>query len=375
MTIVAVTSARSSPGVTSLALGLAVAAQRREQEAFLIEADAAGGVLGLRFGLSASPSLATFSGDVRRNVTSSALFANSQEILGVPTLIAPVDPLDANRQINKTASDLSTLLPQLSNRFITIDLGRVTNDTQALALGEMADAVLIATDSSIEGLQSALYLQRLLRIRSCTVAITLVGPIIHEAPEISEVTDASILGHIPKAPKASAALRGGRFNKRQFTRSEYFRSIDSLYLALSDLPSVHRAVSEDGGAGDKEIDHTAVVDTDFQVNGVAPDDAQMPPQPAPNAIPVDVGPIPSAPTGTVPVVPVAPETAEAVATAPLTPDIVDSEGFVSAHLAQEYPDLPPTVFQPAEPDSHRAANDFMAPVVQPADLNGEGIAP
>lgn len=319
--------------MTSLALGLAIAAQRRGHDSLLVEADPAGGVLGLRFGLSASPSLATFSGDIRRDVTAPALFANTQEILGVPTLIAPTDPLDSNRQITKSADGLASLLTQLPDRFIAVDLGRVTTDSKVLALGAAADLVLIASDSSIEGLQSALYLQRLLRVHSCAVAITLVGALVHEVPEIADVTDASILGHIPWSPRASAALRGGRFKLRQFTRSSYWRSIDSLYLALSDLPTTQRS---------SQIDHPVPQHTA---------DTMPPPPTGPNQVaPENIAPaqLPVAPPSTV-----------------LQPDTAPSPAKAGTGLAIADEAKPPRL------------HTFSAPVVEPriVDEVGEGSQP
>ena len=110
MTVVAVTSSRTSPGATSLGIGLALAWQNQVERSLLIEADPAGGVLSLRFDLAAAPSLTTFASDVRNGYRDDLLWANTQDLRGVRCLPAPVDPrLLRDRGSNGSPQSSSTM--------------------------------------------------------------------------------------------------------------------------------------------------------------------------------------------------------------------------------------------------------------------------
>ena len=113
MSIVAVTSSRTSPGATTVATGLALVWSRRFEQSLLVEADPSGGVLGLRFGLAPSPSLATFGSDVRNGWTPEALWSNTQELRGTACLSAPVDGRLASPWIERSAPALIEHLPGL----------------------------------------------------------------------------------------------------------------------------------------------------------------------------------------------------------------------------------------------------------------------
>lgn len=235
MTIIGLTSARSSPGITCLSVGLAAAARHRGQQSFLIEADPAGGVLGLRFSLVDRPSLTTFASDVRREVHPRLLTVNTQEVLGVPTLLAPVDPFDTQRHVQNSADSLIELLRTFEDTISFIDLGRVSNNSASLHLASKCDLVLIGSRSTVEDVQATLFLLRVLESRGCESVITVMRDLIHDRSEIEEMSSATLLGHIPEAPRASAAFMGGRFTNRSLMRTEYWRAIDALFLTLSEF--------------------------------------------------------------------------------------------------------------------------------------------
>ena len=101
MTVIAVTASRTSPGATSLATGLALALSSEYERSLLIEADAAGGVLALRFDLEVTPSLTTFGSDIRNGYTHDRVWRNTQDLRGARCMPAPVDPRLASSWVSK----------------------------------------------------------------------------------------------------------------------------------------------------------------------------------------------------------------------------------------------------------------------------------
>ncbi|MGB5755896.1 MAG: hypothetical protein WBM50_03200, partial [Acidimicrobiales bacterium] len=93
MTVVAVSSSRSSPGATSLAVALGFAWRASGALPLIVEADEAGGVLGLRFGLPFERTWTTLSADLRRANRPGLVVENAVELNGLPCLLAPVDPV------------------------------------------------------------------------------------------------------------------------------------------------------------------------------------------------------------------------------------------------------------------------------------------
>ena len=161
MTVVAICSTRSSPGATSLCVALGAAWARRGPRPLLIEADPAGGVIGLRFAMSADPSLRTLWADMRRGYSPELVQQNSTDLRGIDCLLAPTDPLLASRALEHVAPVLSRELAALS-RPVVIDLGRISDTSKALPFVSCATHVLLVGRPRVEDTQSLLYGSRLL---------------------------------------------------------------------------------------------------------------------------------------------------------------------------------------------------------------------
>lgn len=226
--IVSLTSARSSPGVTSLAVGMAYVWQELGYQPLLVEADPAGGVLGLRFDLPSEPSLTTLSADLRRGSDPQRILDNTAEIRGVRSLLSSVDPAQASRVLTRSAGILAAELPSVQ-RPVVIDAGRLGADSPSLPLLQASHQVLVLCRPRVEEAQAMLFGLRLLRGLDCRCGLVVVGergP--HDPHEIAALAGVPLVAVLPDDATLAAALTGGIYNEKRLKRSLLWRSIAAL---------------------------------------------------------------------------------------------------------------------------------------------------
>lgn len=236
MSLVGITSPRSSPGATSLAVGLAMAWQDWGLSPLLVEADPAGGVLGHRFNITgsrANRTLLSFAVDSRRGFTGQALANNVQQIAGFEALLAPLDPARANQAVDRSAQSLIEHSEE-NERPIIADLGRIQPGSPALKLARACDMVLVVLEPQIDQVQSSLFQLASLRQQGLIPELVLVGTGEFDPADIAASSDASIAAVLPKSPKTAAALSGGTYRRGAFNRSPLWRSISALARGVAD---------------------------------------------------------------------------------------------------------------------------------------------
>lgn len=270
MTVIAVTSARSSPGVTSLAYGISLAWKQQSIPPLLVEADPRGGVLGLRFDLSAEPSLVTLGADMRRGFDPRLVHNNAIDLHGIECLLAPTDPLVATRTLEGSARILADELPSFELETV-IDLGRIFDRSPALPLARCADRVLIVARPRVDEAQSLLFAVRLLKAHDCDVALVTIGDGPYQPEEICELAEVPLAGVIPDDRALASALTGGLYSARRLKRSLLWRSINAIAHAL--------VQERDEGAtpkGENDIPETDSLDAPADPS---PADLKLPPPP------------------------------------------------------------------------------------------------
>jgi hypothetical protein len=135
---------KGSPGVTTLALALA--AYGRRQGAVLIEADAAGGDLALRFGLAQHPGLAEFAARARQTVDRPNVLdglvrrVEAGKAGAVDLVPAPVEPAAVEAALAALAANPETLGVAGRDRPVLLDLGRLDGHGPGSELLEFCDA-------------------------------------------------------------------------------------------------------------------------------------------------------------------------------------------------------------------------------------------
>lgn len=227
MTLIAVTSSRTSPGSTTLAVGLSLAWSHQVDKSLLIEADPAGGVLGLRFGLRSTPSLTTFGSDCRNGYEEDLLWANTQDLRGFECMPGSVDPRLSSSWLERVDPMIAKHVPELSAPTI-VDLGRLSNDLSAPNIIKAADRVLVVTRPTIAEIQSLRFRIRQVRLAGGTPNLVVIGDRPHDPHEIARLVDIPLLAVIPDEPALAAALCGARLSERRLRRSRFWRTIVGL---------------------------------------------------------------------------------------------------------------------------------------------------
>lgn len=248
MTALALASAKASPGVTTLALGLALAWPRhRGTPTLLVEADPDGGSLAARLGLGYEPGLVALAGAARRGLDAELLGAHAQPLAeGVSVVFGPAGAEQA------TAA-LATLAPRLAPALgglpldVVVDLGRCSPRTPALELARAARLVLMVARPSLEEAQHLPGRVAALRAAGCEVGVVCVGSGPYPPAEVAASAGAELVGVVADDARGAARLgvdpAGGGVR-----RSLLWRSTADLARALAARPGALR-VAERAGSG------------------------------------------------------------------------------------------------------------------------------
>lgn len=290
MPIIGVTSGGGSPGATSTALGLAFALGRQSgRNPVLIESDPDGGVLGLRFGFPAEPSLASLAAAVARSADDDQLLYNHCiDLSGVRVLAAPGDPLIARWALNRSAAGIARTVSN-SGAPAVIDLGRMLGDSPASPLAGAADRVLIVTRPTADEVQRMLFVNRALTTIGCRTALVVVGHAPYNPQDVAALAGVPLLAVLPDDPKTATALSGGHHNVRKFRKSVLWLTLHEMAdRILRSYPVPGASESEpaptgpsteelrtlpppdDGGGDDHREPATSHPAGHPDVNGVAP---------------------------------------------------------------------------------------------------------
>ncbi|MEM9200607.1 MAG: hypothetical protein AAGC53_03065 [Actinomycetota bacterium] len=231
MAVVALMSQRGSPGTTTSALALAatwpLAAGRRK---VLIEADPAGGVLALRYGLPIEPGLLSLAVALRSRPNADTLHNHVQTLPGgLDVVVAPEDPTQVESVLGQAGSRLMDLLTGLADVDVIIDLGRAQSESvQPITNG--AKALLMVARPEPEHLIPAA--QRIPLIRRPDLAWLLVGDRPYSPDEVIEASGYRVAGVIADDARSAQAIRSGEGGDR-INRGELMRSASRISSTLS----------------------------------------------------------------------------------------------------------------------------------------------
>jgi hypothetical protein len=239
MALVVVMSLHASPGVTTLATGLAHHLTVVGRPAMLVEADPDGGVLAARHDLSLAPSLTDLAGAARRSITADDLDRYSQR-LG-PSLSAVV----AHPSSEQTSAALRASAATLATAFagsgleVIVDVGRWRADSPARPIVEQATTVVLVARPLLEDVvqivQFATTFPDPERVR-----LVLAGDRPFSPVQIAEATGFATVASIPGSNLS--AIGGERSGGRR-QRHAWRRALDAVSASL-------------GGVSEQEIGAT-----------------------------------------------------------------------------------------------------------------------
>lgn len=227
MTLIAITSAKHSPGATTLAVAVAALAAE-QQPAMVIELDPAGGDIAARAGLRLEPGLGTLAGAARRGITTDLLAHHLQPLAsGAQALVAPSTREHATTAIRSLAARLPLALVG-HDALAIVDLGRWQPDHPvADILGSSAMTMLVITPT-VEGVEHARNRLPCLMARSERVLTVTVGDRPYREEEISRALGCPVVA-LPIDRRGAEAVGAGLGLDRWLRRTAFVRAVRVVF--------------------------------------------------------------------------------------------------------------------------------------------------
>lgn len=221
--MIAIGSVRSG-GATTLALALAACLER----AVLVEADADGGVLALRYGLSREPGLLTLAAS--RQIAGEAVLEHAQRLPGgLAVVVAPESPERATQVLRTASLRLAALLRGPLSLPIVVDAGRLSPSSPALPLVEAASVVMVAARPRADELVAGAERVASLGERA---GLVLVGSGPYRAQDVAAQLGCPVLGSVADDARAARTLADGG-SATVLARSSLVRSVRTLASSLA----------------------------------------------------------------------------------------------------------------------------------------------
>lgn len=228
MTLIGITSVRGAPGVTTTSLLLASALT---QPTALIEADLAGGVLAIRYGLGREPGLTTLAAS--SGLEPDAWRDHAQDAGGVAVLVGPDGPDHARRLWHRAGGRIARLLVDSSTTGV-VDLGRVSDELPCS--GDLALLVVLVRPVA-DDLVTLSHRLAGLRRHAHQLGVVLVGDGDYRPDDVRDSLGVEILGSLPADAHAAEAL-AGRGRAAHLTRSPLYRSAAAVAAAVDQVVSM-----------------------------------------------------------------------------------------------------------------------------------------
>lgn len=223
--MIVVGSVRSA-GATTLAMALAGCCER----AVLVEADADGGVLALRYGLSREPGLLSLA--AARSASGETILEHAQGLPGgLPVVVGPESPDKATQLLTNAGQRLATLLAMVDGLDVIVDVGRLRPSSPAACLAAAAPVTLIVALPRAEELVAAA--ERVAAF-GAGAGLVLVGAGPYSAKDVSTHLGCPVVATIAEDPRAARRLTEGG-SARGLARSGLARSARTLATRLADL--------------------------------------------------------------------------------------------------------------------------------------------
>ena len=238
MSLLVLASAKGSPGVTTLGLGLAWAWPGHRQ-VVLAELDAAGGDIAARFALGAEPGVASLAAASRRGVDTPAVLEHCQHLSGrLPVLVGPPGADQARRAVAMIVPALVKAMVGRDSFDVIADCGRLGAEASAVELAREASLVLLLSRPDVASLSHVASLAAALGPPDeGAVGLVLVGDGPYPRAEVSHAIGVEVVAVLPHDPDGAIALGGGA-GTRAARRLPLLRAIADLPQALAArLPS------------------------------------------------------------------------------------------------------------------------------------------
>lgn len=234
MTVVAVGSAKASPGATTLCLALAATWPRAGIPAVVIEVDPDGGSLAARLGLGYEPGLVSLAAAARRGVDRDLLLAHGQSLGGALSVVCgPASPQQASAALGAVGPRLAERMADLLDAAVLVDVGRLGPTSPALPLARSADVCVLTARPRLDEIQHLDSRARALEQAGCRVGLVCVGAEPYSPLEVAASVGVDLLGVVADDPKGAGLLCGRPGDDRALRRSMLWRTAADLAAAIA----------------------------------------------------------------------------------------------------------------------------------------------
>lgn len=229
MTLVALASAKASPGVTTTTLLLAAAWPH--DDVVVVEADPDGGDLAARYGLASEPSLVSAAAAMRRGPEVADPLAHAQTLPGgIRALMGPAGGDQAHGALAAGAF-LADALASLDPTVVLVDCGRLRAASPARPLVDAADMTVIVARPRLDEVRHLAHRADL----AGRVGVVCIGQKPYDPQEVADALGVVLLGVLADDAAAADALRNGRGHAQALRRSPLARSAVGVAARLSRL--------------------------------------------------------------------------------------------------------------------------------------------
>lgn len=237
MSVVCLTSAHGSPGVTTTALVLA-ATWPPHRRCLLVEADPFGGVIAARYGLGDTPGLSSLAADCRRGLDDDSVWRHTQYLLGgVPVLVGAATLDEAYAVLRDLTPALTKWFTNQTEIDVIIDCGRILPGLSTVGIIGEAGVGMVLTRPTLDQLRPATHRVGALNASGIDAGLLLVGDEPYGPGEVIAALDVDVVGVVGWDPRTAAVLTGSRGAVRNLRRSPLVRSVAALAQRLAPLPS------------------------------------------------------------------------------------------------------------------------------------------
>lgn len=227
MSIVVLGSVRSSPGVTTLSLAIA----SWLEGSVVVEADADGGVLAVRYGLGRDPGVVSLAAD--RSGERDMLLSHAQRLPGgLPVIVGPESAERASHLWRAAGDDIGDALSAFEGAAI-VDAGRLRPASPVLPLIGRAATVVVVARPVAEELIAAADRISTLSSGGAQVGVVLLGDRPYAPAEVVDEFGWDLLGVVATDARAADALSGSGGSPRVIARSAFMRSARDVAQTLA----------------------------------------------------------------------------------------------------------------------------------------------
>lgn len=228
MTVLAVTSLKHSPGVTTFGIALTMALAQDGLAAVYVDADPSGGDAAAYVGLPADPGVVSLAAACRHPEVRPDL---APHVKGLPSggwaVLSPGDPGQASAAVAALAGRLSAALASVVDNSV-IDCGRLFPASPALPIVESADRTLLLMRPTLAGVDhvasQAAWLDGLTRGR---VGLVLLGRSPYDSDEVASATGLRVEGFVPIDTRGANGVSGS-LTERAARRTQLGRAARSI---------------------------------------------------------------------------------------------------------------------------------------------------